>query len=385
MKSRFYDGHKLEGNFMDLDYGSYSEAHLNNLLPNGIRSVNVARHTIMTLYSLNNFLGKRHVVSNPSNKSLKVTCFDRDFGNYVRSVKIENTYKKDINDKIDYNVIKDEFIRDNTNIAYTFYNVIPTSRKTIPESVIPSNSLVAIIPDLGAERQIYKPMQFHLAQKRFSSVVLDLRGVGQSGFSDKAKYSDIIEDYRYIIKELGQFRKKPILIGHGFGGAIAQNWALSYKLELKNLVLINSAPHAVFSLHNQLNTHTQQWLLDGIDDEKYANLLVDAKYNSHSEETEISKLKSDFVESFKASDSTTLKRLLTQNPEDHTLVDSPKHILTPTLILHGAQDAFVAQSGSEALSSLIRNSKYVKINTGHSPFLTAPQRTHEVISKFLLQ
>ncbi|HJZ23057.1 MAG TPA: alpha/beta hydrolase, partial [Candidatus Babeliales bacterium] len=255
MKSRFFDRHKLEGNFVDLDYGFYSDAQLINLLPGGIKSVNVAKHTIITICSLTNFLGKRQVISNPTHKRLKVTCFDKDF-DCIKSMKIECACKIDINEKVEFEIIKNNFTRNDNVIAYTFYRIIPESLRALPEGINPFNPIVLIIPDLGVERRIYECVQIELAQKRFSSIVFDLRGVGQSFSAFDVNFIDIVEDYRTLIRDLDLARRKPIVLGHGIGGAIAQLWAVTYRVELRNLILIDTAPYAIYNLYDQINTST---------------------------------------------------------------------------------------------------------------------------------
>ena len=64
MKSRFYDKLKLEGKYIDLDYGYYTQSQLNNLLPNGILSVDVAKHTEVTLYLEDNVIRTKYVIEN---------------------------------------------------------------------------------------------------------------------------------------------------------------------------------------------------------------------------------------------------------------------------------------------------------------------------------
>ena len=382
MKTRFFDEQKLEGNFIDLPYGSYTFAQLSVLISQ-IKSINIPPRAKVTLYAQDNLRSNRHVIANTGNKNLKVTGFEREFPFAVRSLLIECACKLDRNPEVELRIIKDDFKRNNQIVAYTFYQVIPEPLDDPLDAPSPYNPTILIIPDFGTDKRIYECLQDIFAQSRFSSIVLDLRGTGQSYSSTSVKYADIIQDYRFIAQQLNQFVKKPILIGHGIGGAIAQLWAITYKFELRNLILIDSAPYAIYSQYHLINTQIQQWINNIITTEQFATIVADNTYNTVSENCEVEKLKLDLSSSIINSDTATLKRLFTQNPDNVVLAMSPKTILTPTLLMHGLQDAVTSVTGTDNLFALIKGAKQRRINTSHSPHLTTQSRAVEAILHFL--
>ena len=382
MKTRFFDEQKLEGNFIDLPYGSYTFAQLSALISQ-IKSINIPPRAKVTLYAQDNFRSNRHVIANTGNKNLKVTGFEREFPFAVRSLMIECACKLDRNPEVELRIIKDDFKRNNQIVAYTFYQVIPEPLDDPLAAPSPFNPTILIIPDFGTDKRIYECLQDIFAQSRFSSIVLDLRGTGQSYSSTSVKYADIIQDYRFIAQQLNQYVKKPILIGHGIGGAIAQLWAITYKFELRNLILIDSAPYAIYSQYHLINTQIQQWINNIITTEQFATIVANNTYNTISEDCEVDKLKLDLSSSIINSDSATLKRLFTQNPDNVALAMSPKTILTPTLLMHGLQDAVTSITGTDNLFALIKGAKQRRINTSHSPHLTTQSRAVEAILYFL--
>lgn len=383
MKTTFYDEPGLNGNSAQFDYGSYNTSQITALIAS-IQSINIPPRVKVTLYGLDGFIGPTHVISNTGRKPLKVTCFSNVFAQTVGSVKIECACNISVNSEIVYEIIKYDFQRTvNKVIGYTFYKVSPEPLKDPLDTASPFNPTVLIIPDFGTERQIYECVQERFAQKRISSLILDIRGVGDSYASSAVQYAEIIQDYRFIAKQLGQYEKKPIVMGHGFGGAIAQLWALTYKLELSRLLLIDTAPFATYSTYNLANTQISQWLANSITQQQLALYLATFTYNIPGEECHNDKLALDLATGIEEADTTTLKLFITQNPDIPSLAAAPKYILIPVFIMHGLNDVYVDISGGDTLASLINNSVYRKIGTGHSPHLTAPIRAFESIMQYL--
>ncbi|ARF12230.1 alpha/beta hydrolase fold [Klosneuvirus KNV1] len=383
MKSRFYDKLQLEGKYIDLDYGYYTQSQLNNLLPNGILSVDVAKHTEVTLYSEDNLIGPKYVISNIANKSRKVPGFNNELnGQTVKSIKIECACRVDTDPYVTYEIYNNTFIRNGNTIAYTLYSVNPAPPKSAQDPPPQYNPIIVIIPDIGMARTLYSCVQDELAQRRFSSIILDLRGTGESSPSTTVTYIELINDYRTIIDDLKLNKKKPIVFGHGMGGAIAQLWGLTYRSELRNLILIDTAPFALFNLYNQL-TSTQQWLSGLITTAVYASDVADAVYNTKSHDCQNTSLKQDLIDSYNYANTPTLQAMYTQNLDDYSMAKAPKLMPIPVLILHGTHDDVIALSGGVALHHLIPDSEFIKIRTGHTPFFTRPDPTYELIFHYL--
>lgn len=88
----------------------------------------------------------------------------------------------------------------------------------------------------GQNIQMMKPVADPF-QDKFDIVILDLPGYGQSG---EPKYAWTVYDYVEFLKEfLEKLKiKKPILVGHSFGGKISLLYASKYEVE--KLVLFGS-------------------------------------------------------------------------------------------------------------------------------------------------
>ena len=74
MRIRFYSLPRLNGNYVDLDYGSYTQAQLAVLIGN-ISSFSIPPRMSVTLYNGPNLNGPLYIYSNPGTKSMKITSF----------------------------------------------------------------------------------------------------------------------------------------------------------------------------------------------------------------------------------------------------------------------------------------------------------------------
>ncbi len=381
MTTKLYDELSLRGQSISLPYGDYSFALLAPLT--NILSLSLAPFTRIKLYTRDNQTGRHHTLVNLDNKALKIAGFYKEFDFPIRSITIECSCKtNNIGDPtVKYTITKSSFTRGSQReIAYTFYYVHKESRQypiLINDNF--ENPMAMIIPDFGQSREELECFQKKLAKKRVSSLIVDTRGLGQSYSSTSVTYGDIIQDYKFIGNFLGIFRKPPILLGCGYGGAIAQLWALTYKFELSYLILIGSAPYSVYRAYNTNDASMIQWSTNLIPASTLATTVANSAYNMPSEEADVNELKQSLQESIQTPNQSTLKLYYTQNPDNILLANTPQFIQTPTLLIHGLNDAYIPISGSNTLYSLIPNVKYRKINAGHSPHLTNPSRTIQLI------
>jgi pimeloyl-ACP methyl ester carboxylesterase len=375
MKTRFYNLPGLEGCYVELGYGYHSYDQFDSKI-NEIRSINIPPHVAVTLYSHDKFKGVNRTLSNHGNKFLKIVNLCEQFNHSVRSISIEcacHLEKKthiSYDFKIDANIME----RDDLILGYSFYKVV-SKDNDIP--------IAFIIPDFGVNKNLYDNFQKRLALAGISSIILDYRGMGKSQHSEAMQFSEIVQDYRFVGSQLHLFKRKPILIGHGVGGAVAQVWALTYKRELSHLILIDTAPYAVYHTYSLINNFTQMWLESKISTDEYATTVSNETFNVSGKDCHVEKLKSDLKNSIVSADTNSLKMLLTQNPTDNNLALAPKFITVPTLIVHGLQDATVSIGGSAALFALIENSSLRKLKTGHCPQFTTPHILLDTIYNFL--
>ena len=387
MKSRFYNKIKLEGNKVELPYGKYTTVQLNALLTGGIKSMSVAPHTKVTLYRQDNFMGFSYVVSNTNKKCLKVPGWVKEFPIPVASLTIEcafQVYDVEKTVPVDFNIIQASAVINGISIGYSYYQVLPTPPTSKDDNFGPLNPDIFIIPEFGLNTKIYESVQITLAQRRLSTLMLDYPGVGKSQGSPNLLYSTILEYYRTIGTSLGLFSKKPIVIGHGIGGAIAQLWALTYKLELRNLILVDTAPYALYSIYNLVQPSINKWLSGNITLSNFATIVAMNTYNTVSYDCQPDALKLELTNSFGNLDPASLANLFTQNPDNPAMGHEPHEIKTPTLIIHGSLDAMTSATGGDALNLLIKKSVIRKHQTCHSPMFTIPKKFYADLYRFIV-
>jgi pimeloyl-ACP methyl ester carboxylesterase len=226
-------------------------------------------------------------------------------------------------------------------------------------------------------------MQDKLAKKKISSIMLDYPGVDRSLKSTDQKYDILLEYHRTIGKSLNLFSKKPIVIGHGIGGAIAQLWALTYKFELKNLILIDSAPYAIYSIYNLIQPAVNQFIAGTLPIVQFGIIVANASYNTVSDDCQPDVLKLDLANSIGNADPNSLKSIFTENPDNNAIAQAPQLIRIPTLIVQGTHDISVSPTGSDALNLLIPGSSILKLSTCHSPHFTTTFRFYEELYRFI--
>lgn len=371
MKTTFYDKHGLKGNSHQFSFGFYNQASFTTFL-SILLSVSVPSGTKLTLYNSDNFNGQKHIINNMGKKPLKIPNLSTIFSFPVISFKVECSSQDFNNNVVNYEKIVDFFSREEDKlIAYTYYKVHPLILLEEPPK---SNPLVIIIPDFLHSNTLYDEMQKQFAQNKISSLVLDLRGVGASYSSDNITYSDLIQDYRVLINDLGLFDKKPILIGHGFGGAMAQLWTITYPTELSRLILISSAPFPIYSTYNMINSDINDWVSSSITLNDLETTILNATY-----ETEQGCLRFELETSIQSIDESTQKLFITLNGDNVSLLPTFQNHYMSTLLIHGLDDQYIPVNGSDDLFILMNNDDnviYIKYATGHAPHL---ERTLDIM------
>lgn len=370
MHTQIYDKTMMEGNSVLLSYGSYTNSQLTALITT-VQSISIPPHVMVTIYSGDNFLGNSYVMSNTNTKFLQIPGFYKEFPYTVLSLTIQCACSLPANTAT---ITTNTFTNGTQILGYSYYNT-SNSQGPIP------NPTIVIIGDFGIPKSLYAALQDNLASRNYSSLILDPRGVGSSSSATSNTYANTVQDYRYALGQL--LIIKPIVIGHGFGGAIAQLWALSYRLELLKLILIDSASYAIYNSYNKLSTLFTNWTSNIITTNEFATQLGLTTYNTSSDECQPPVLQLDLLNAFNTSSISTLKLFLTQNTDNIALEFAPKLIKIPVLIIVGLKDEYINVKGSFQLLHLIKNSRLVKLNTCHAPQFTRTIQTYSIIYDFI--
>lgn len=105
-----------------------------------------------------------------------------------------------------------------------------------------SNKCLIFVHGLGGDMTAWNPERKFFEKEGYSTVALDLRGHGLSERSSKLSFYNF-QNFAQDIKELILHLKlkKPVLIGHCFGGMMSMYFAASNQEMLKALILIDTS------------------------------------------------------------------------------------------------------------------------------------------------
>jgi pimeloyl-ACP methyl ester carboxylesterase len=390
MKTKFYQNPGLTGKSILLDYGSYTKAQLAALIPS-IGSMSLPPHVSVTVYAQDNQMGNSFTFSNPGKQFLKVVTITDVFPYPVTSLTISCACLliptiDDDDPRVQYNitVTTSSILSSNLSFAYTLYTVLPTQYNGTQDLLV--TSIIVIIHDFGSRKDNYECLQQRLALNGYASIAIDQRGHGGSSASTNMELSLLVEDNRNIIQQLGLTTTVgPIVIGHGYGGVIAQLWALTYQFEIVKLVLMDSAPFPVYAHFQPIHNSTLAWLAGTLTAQQYATIYANAAYNEcKSEDCELVILNANLYNAFLAANQASLKLLLIQNPTNPANANQPQYIMSPTMMLHGTIDIVTTLNGSLTLGNLIAGSVVRQVkNFGHCSFQTSPLRALPLIWDFI--
>jgi len=377
-----YEEPGLEGNSRSLDYGKYTNNDLTGL--RDVRSLEIAPKVSVLLYPEDNFRGKERIYFNESGTLKVITCVDIPCN--VKSIIVDCVCKRKRLPNVAYNV--DVICKERQKIVYSVMKPKVKPAKCCCDFPTRYRPIV-IIHDFGFDKDSWFCFQNKLASIGFESVVIDLRGHGNSSASENMLFAEMLEDVRFVAHHLNYLVQQPIVIGHGIGGFMAQLWAIKYKTEISKLILIGTAPLGTAPQYfsTEFKNIIAEWTneTDPISLKNMAHQYASLVYNEcSSDECCIDKLKADLIDGFKKCNDRTLKRIFTQN------VYNPDHnkklacIKIPTLILHGSIDLVVAVDGSRKLDQIIFDSKFLTINCkGHAPQFTGLHATFVYVNDFI--
>ena len=211
----------------------------------------------------------------------------------------------------------------------------------------------------------------YFSSKGYKVVVYDLRGHSSSEKPVEWEYTtenmckDLLDLVNYLNLE------KFVLVGHSYGGMIAQKFAITNQERILKLVLVDTAP-AVYGFALKLQISLAKFLFRIA----YKRIMSFTKRRRKNVPEII------IDEELKCPKYVALKLL--DEISKFNVKEELKLLKIPTLIIVGENDSLLPVWLSEELHSLINGSKLVIIeNSEHSPQIENPERFNFVLRKFL--
>ncbi|MBI1872103.1 alpha/beta hydrolase [Candidatus Collierbacteria bacterium] len=209
----------------------------------------------------------------------------------------------------------------------------------------------------------------NLAQKlsvNIHSLLIDLPAFGSSqaltGNPNVPDYTQTIVDF---IKKLGL--KKPIILGHSFGGQIALDLAVKHPSLVKSLILVSPAGVRFRSK----KTKAKLLVINSL---KPLKKLIPSKYTKK------------FIHRFISRDYAAAnpeQKIVFSNIVKYDLSGKFASIKTPCHLIWGSEDREISYSAKLITESIPDCRLYVLYNAGHNPHLTHTEKLAQMINQAL--
>lgn len=221
---------------------------------------------------------------------------------------------------------------------------------------------IVLLHGWGQNIEMMKPLGDRLCQN-YKITIIDFPGFGDSPEPESAwnieEYTNMLEN---VIKKLSI--KKPILIGHSFGGRVAIKYASLHSVE--KLVLLASPCVRIKNNTRDLKTKILKSIkrLPGMD--------------------KIGEYAKNFIGSRDYKQATPLMRQILVNTVNEDLTECAKKIKVPTLLIWGDQDTEATLEEGKMLENLLEDGGLVVLDgCTHYAYLEALPRVINIINVFL--
>lgn len=248
----------------------------------------------------------------------------------------------------------------------------------------------------GLEHSYFLP-HFNELAKEHKLIFFDLRGHGKSDANLDSAHIQL----SYFVDDIEEMRKafgieKLVLLGHSFGGLLAENYAAKYPEHLKALILVSPAAHDskyTIDASKIIKERTSQ--LDLIDRETVMSSPEFKKADSKAYEKlfrinfRTGFYNKSLIDSLRLSfpiDYMERNRLLRKMyPENWFYSPGSKfvNILCPVLIVYGEFDAMPKACYNDLHGRLLKSTLVTLPNSGHFPFIESKEKFFAETEKFL--
>lgn len=219
----------------------------------------------------------------------------------------------------------------------------------------------------------YLTSYFNTLSDSYQLTYFDHRGNGRSAKPDDYATLDFdvfCDDADAVRQHLGH--DKVIVIGHSYGGFIAQQYAIKYGQNLKGLVLIDTAPALDYQpqpsgTDEQLAAFGEAFTRPMNDDADWRNIwtAITPMY-FHNYQESVGNALDEATHYVAAAWNQCMALLATYNT-----LEGLKDVTAPTLVVSGQHDFITPpEPGTKRLASLIPNATtHIFENSGHYPFI----------------
>lgn len=272
-----------------------------------------------------------------------------------------------------------------------FFDVVGSGLRPTPQGMVEKPVVFVHHGGPGCDHTLFRPYLDDLAETA-QLVFVDHRGTGRSGRAENATYTieQMADDLEALRHHLGV--EKPMLIGHSFGGMVAQVYAQRYPNSLSKLILMNTAPSAGFweeakKMAEEMATDDQKEVLDQLFEgslesqqefeDWWATCMPLYFHNPDPEVIEAGKnsMRGDVV--------VANYMMEHEIPKFDARAGLPD-IQIPTLIVAGKYDWVTPLNQADEIRGSIQHAEYVLFeDSGHMPYIEQHSEFVEALTRFV--
>ncbi len=263
-----------------------------------------------------------------------------------------------------------------TNDIMTYYEI---SGEGIP---------LLLIHGGAVDHEMWK-MQVEHFSPHYKVVTYDMRGHGETGSSEKDKYSIELfaEDLKALVDALSL--ENPIVCGLSMGGMIAQVYAVKYPNSLRALILADTAVSSSLTLKDKIYVYIlapknlSLFMVRLLGMKRYTSFAFwFARVTRGQDWFGLNKAVLDYVRSRMEKYSVAEFNKIFAALYDFRLADLTK-IKVPTLIINGEFESQLASSHNKKMTEMIVNTQKVVISkAGHTSNVENPSEFNEALERF---
>ncbi len=225
--------------------------------------------------------------------------------------------------------------------------------------------------------------QINYFKNHYRVLALDQRGYGESDKPVEVSLNDYLMDLKGVMEERGVKQRNTVLIGHSFGGMVAQSYASENRV--LGLVLIGSLSRFKPDFIDKVIWYlpTSLWRRTLFTENFLTRKLYRKIYFSDETPSEVfEEFLNDNKEYLESLPSHVFRYL--RYFRDYNAASVLPRIETPTLIIVGEEDRVTPPRESERIHGLIPNSKLVIVKkAGHLVLYEKAQEINMLIHDFI--
>jgi 3-oxoadipate enol-lactonase len=238
-----------------------------------------------------------------------------------------------------------------------------------------------LIPGLGATRVVFDPV-LALLGDHFTVCAYDQRGIGDSELTGGPyTTAQLGDDAAAVLEGLGI--ERAAVLGASFGGLVAQQLAIRHPAQVGALVLAATGPGAAHMVRQPDPATTDALLGKGTrtPEDAYRRACT-VLYSQHFQEEHPDVIEEQVRERARRPVAARAFKAQFAASRAHDVWDQLPSITSPTLVVHGSQDALIPLENGRVLAERIGASFIVFDGAGHLFFHEEPERTAQVVTGF---